>query len=87
MYHVLPRHLDGIVSQLRVTKGVEAAVLLYETEDGAYKASLRSNGQVDAAKLAVAFGGGGHERAAGFSMEGNPDAIVSTIVAEIEKQL
>ena len=26
---VLPKHLDGIVSQLRVTKGVEAAIFLY----------------------------------------------------------
>ena len=30
-FEVLPKHLDGIVSQLRVTKDVEAAVFLYET--------------------------------------------------------
>lgn len=86
-YHVLPKHLDGIVNQLRVTKDVEVAVFLYENEDGSYKASTRSNGLVNVADLAVKFGGGGHNRAAGFSMEGEPEAIIETIVAEIAKQL
>ena len=85
-YHVLPRHLDGIVNQLRITRGVEAAVFLYENEDHTYKVSTRSNGRVDVAALAVKFGGGGHARAAGFSMDGDPEEIIKTIVAEIEKQ-
>lgn len=85
-YHVMPRHLDGIVNQLRITRGVEAAVFLYENEDYTYKVSTRSNGLVDVAALAVKFGGGGHARAAGFSMEGEPQEIIKIIVAEIEKQ-
>ncbi len=85
-YQVMPRHLDGIVNQLRVTKGVEAAVFLYETEDGSYKVSARSNGRINVAELAMAFGGGGHVRAAGFSMEGTPEEIIKRIVAEMEKQ-
>lgn len=86
-YHVLPKHLDGIVNQLRVTKGVEAAVFLYENEDGSYKVSTRSNGLVNVAELAVKFGGGGHERAAGFSMEGTPEDLINRVAFEIEKQL
>lgn len=86
-YHVLPKHLDGIVNQLRVTKGVEIAVFLYETEDGVYKVSTRSNGLVDAAGIAMGFGGGGHARAAGFSMEGTSEEILERILAEIKKQL
>ena len=86
-YHVLPKHLDGIVNQLRVTNGVEIAVFLYETEDGVYKVSTRSNGLVDAAEIAVGFGGGGHARAAGFSMEGSPENIIAKITEEIKKQL
>ena len=86
-YHVLPKHLDGIVNQLRVTKGVEAAVFLYENEDGSYKVSTRSNGLVNVAELAVKFGGGGHERAAGFSMEGTPEDLIEKVAFEIEKQL
>ena len=86
-YHVLPRHLDGIVNQLRVTKGVEAAVFLYELEKGDYKVSMRTNPSVDAAVIAQKFGGGGHMRAAGFSMEGEPEEIIRTIIEEAEKQL
>lgn len=85
-FHVLPKHLDGIVSQLRVTKDVEVAVFLYQIEDGAFKVSTRSNGQVDVADIAVKFGGGGHSKAAGFNMEGKPRKIIETVVAEIEKQ-
>lgn len=86
-FHVLPKHLDGIVSQLRVTKGVEVAVFLYQNEEGDFKVSTRSNGQVDVADIAVKFGGGGHSKAAGFNMEGKPEDIIHTVVAEIEKQL
>lgn len=86
-YEVLPKHLDGIVSQLRVTKGAETAVFLYELTDGEYKVSTRSREKVDLSQIAVKFGGGGHRRAAGFSMQGEPDAIISSIVEEIRKQL
>ena len=85
-FEVLPKHLDGIVSQLRVTKDVEAAVFLYETEDG-YKVSMRSNGGMDVARVAMKYGGGGHIRAAGVSMEGNADEIIEKILEEMKKQL
>ena len=61
-YDVLPKHLDGIVNQLRVTKDIKVAVFLYENEDGTYKGSLRVNGDYDVAKVASVFGGGGHVR-------------------------
>ena len=38
-YNVLPKHLDGIVSQLCVTKDVEAAVFLYQTDEENYKSA------------------------------------------------
>ena len=65
-YDVLPKHLDGIVSQLRVTKDVEVAIFLYELEDGEFKVSTRSKELVDLSEIAVKFDGGGHVRAAGF---------------------
>lgn len=87
-FGVLPKHLDGIVNQLRITRGVEVAVFLYETEDGTYKASTRCNTEVDLAKIAVAFGGGGHKKAAGFSIKKEePEIMIGKIVFEIEKQL
>lgn len=86
-FDVLPKHLDGIVNQLRVTKGVEAAVFLYENEEGGFKASLRSNGTVNVAEVAMAFGGGGHVMAAGASMEGTAREIIEKLCEKIDEQL
>ena len=86
-YQVLPKHLDGIVSQLRVTKGVEAAIFLYENEDHTWKLSMRSNGRTDVAKIAMKYQGGGHVRAAGATMKGSSEEIIAVICKDIERQL
>lgn len=85
--NVLPKHLDGIASQLRSTKGVEASVFIYETEENTFKVSMRSAEYVDVSAIAVKFGGGGHMRAAGCTLTGDSKDIIATIVAEIAKQL
>ena len=86
-YDVLPKHLDGIVNQLRVTKGVEVALFLYETEDKEFKGSLRVNGNVNVAKVASHFGGGGHIKAAGFSVSEPYDVAIPMILDVIKEQL
>ena len=63
-YDVMPKHLEGIVQQLRATKDVEASIFVYENTDGTYKVSMRSSGAVDVAKILMQYGGGGHMRAA-----------------------
>lgn len=86
-YDVLPKHLDGIVNQLRVTKGVKVAVFMYENADGSYKVSTRVNGDFNVAELAMHFGGGGHVKAAGFTMDGELNLIIRDIIDEIQKRL
>lgn len=86
-YHVQPKDLDGIVQQLRVTRGVETAVFLYETEPGCYKVSLRSNGMVDVARIGMHFQGGGHVRAAGCTLQGDVQDIISRIAEQVQLQL
>lgn len=86
-YGVEPKDLDGIVSQLRVTAGVEVAIFLYETDNQEYKASMRSNGPVDVSRIAGYFGGGGHKKAAGCIMHGSFYDVVNNLTLHIEKQL
>ena len=86
-YGVAPKDLEGIVSQLRVTEGVKVAMFLYETAAHEYKISLRSNEDVDVSKIAQFFGGGGHKKAAGFSMKGTPHDVINNISKQIERQL
>lgn len=77
----------GIIEQLRITKGVEVAILLYETGKQEYRVSLRSNKYVDVNKIATYFGGGGHKKAAGFMMGGSVHDVVNNITEHIEAQL
>lgn len=86
-FGVLPKHLEGIVQQLRVTKGVEAAIFLYENPDGSYKVSMRSGGKVDVAAILMKYKGGGHKRAAGATMHMDANQILSIITQDVKKQL
>lgn len=59
-----------IVSSICSFKDVKVALLLRE-ENGLVKGSLRTNSDhIDVAKIASQFGGGGHKKAAGFSING-----------------
>ncbi|HEX3021847.1 MAG TPA: bifunctional oligoribonuclease/PAP phosphatase NrnA [Lachnospiraceae bacterium] len=86
-YGATPEDLDGIIDQLRVTKDIEVAIFIYETDSQEYKVSMRSNGDVDVSKIAVYFGGGGHVKAAGCSMKGVMHDVVNNITRHIEVQL
>ena len=62
--------MKGVANFLHILKEGEVLMVLREKEDNTIKASLRTTGQTDLAKLAEVFGGGGHQKAAGFSLSG-----------------
>ena len=86
-YRAQPHDLEGIVSQLRNTKGVECAIFMYQTDVMEYKVSLRSSGGVNVARVAEFFGGGGHARAAGATMRGTFHDIVNNLSNRIAIQM
>ena len=86
-FGVEAKDLDGIVSHLRDTHGVETAIFLYETAIQEYKVSMRSGDRVDVSRIASYFGGGGHKKAAGCSMQGSVYDVVNNLVAHIHRQL
>ena len=79
--------LDGIASQLRNTKGVEVAIFMDEIRPNVYKVSLRSGDIVDVSVIARYFGGGGHKKAAGFTLTGTPYDVINNLSRQIELQL
>ena len=86
-YGAQSKHLEGIVQQLRDTTGVEVAVFLYELEDGDFKGSTRATGDVDLTVITGEFGGGGHKKAAGFSINTKePWTVIDRIVDMVSKQ-
>lgn len=86
-YGATNHDLDGIVEQMRNTKGVEVAILLHEIEPLVYKVSMRSNELVDVSEIAVAFGGGGHIKAAGCTMTGTYYDIINNLTKYVDRQL
>lgn len=86
-FDVKPKDLEGIVSQLRVTQGVEVAIFLYEIGEQEYKVSLRASGKVNVSEVAGCFGGGGHVKAAGVTMKGSVQDIIQALTEQIRKQL
>lgn len=86
-YGATPHDFEGIVSQLRYTKGVEVAIFMYELEPLEYKVSLRSRGLVDVSKIAKFYNGGGHQRAAGCTVHGTFHDCVNNISDSIMIQL
>lgn len=85
-YGIGPKDLDGIVAQLRNTKGVEVAIFLYETDTVTYKVSLRSKDFIDVSIVAAMFGGGGHKKAAGCTMHGTHLDVINNLVGELSRQ-
>lgn len=78
---------DGIIDKLRVTEGIEVAILGYQNGENSFKFSLRSVSKVDVSVIAVELGGGGHIRASGVSIEGNYEESLDKILKMIEEQL
>lgn len=77
---------EGIVEIARDIEGVEVAILLRETDEG-YKASLRSNGNVNVSDVCMMFGGGGHPKAAGCTISYSLEDAKKKIIAQVKANL
>jgi len=88
-YGADPTELEGIVDQLRITRGIDVAIFIHETADKEYKVSLRANNRdvIDVSKIAVHFGGGGHVKAAGCTMQGTYQEVYDKLLEQIKAQL
>src|SRR5204862_7361464 len=70
----------GFVNYPLAVGEVEATALFKETSPGVYRTSLRSKGDVNVAKIAEQFGGGGHRNAAGCTLKGTSSEIEKQVV-------
>ena len=74
---------NGFVNIPLAARDVLAVVYMREVGPDSYRASLRSKGSINVAKVAEKFGGGGHKNAAGLSVEGDWDQKEEEIVAAL----
>ncbi len=63
--------VSGLVNLLNSAPESEVAMLLCESFDAKIKGSLRTESdKIDVSRIAKLFGGGGHKKAAGFTIDG-----------------
>lgn len=77
---------EGLIDSLRVIEGTDVSVLLKWKEDGVFRVSMRSK-KTNVSKVAAAFSGGGHERAAGCTLKMNFIEAKRTILEALEKAM
>ena len=75
---------NGFVNIPLAAKDVQAAIYMREVGEDQYRVSLRSKGDINVAKVAEGFGGGGHKNAAGLRIEGNWDVAEAKIVGAMQ---
>lgn len=78
---------EGIVNFALSIAGVETAVFLRELPEGRIRLSLRGKGKLDVAAIAAEMGGGGHENAAGCTLEGPLGRALEQILTRLHAAL
>jgi phosphoesterase RecJ-like protein len=78
---------DNFVNCPRAIAGVEVAVFMKEKPGNLWRLTLRSKGEADVSRVASVFGGGGHKKASGATIEGDFEAAFEKLLREIEKEL
>lgn len=78
---------EGFIDLLASTKSADVTVLFKEVDAAHTRASVRTSARADAVAITSAFGGGGHARAAGCSIDAPLDEATARLLAESEREL
>jgi phosphoesterase RecJ-like protein len=82
-----PSAAEGFVDLLGSTRTAAINVLFKQAEPGAVRVSVRTTDAADAVVITRQFGGGGHPRAAGCTVEGTLDDARERVLAACEREL
>ena len=78
---------EGLIDSLRDIDTVEVACFLRESQNGQIRVSMRSKHSFDVSAVSQIYGGGGHRRAAGCTLDCSLDDAVTALRMEILKRL
>ena len=84
-----PEEYDAFIDAARQVEGAEIAISIRRSStDEAFRVSMRSMGEADVSEICGAFGGGGHVKASGCSIEAESiQAAVEKVLREVFKRL
>ncbi|TCP58873.1 phosphoesterase RecJ-like protein [Tumebacillus sp. BK434] len=77
--------VEGLVNYPRNVEGVEVGISFREGLPGKVKVSFRSKYVVDVGAIALEFGGGGHARAAGCTVDGDVETVKSQVLDRVKE--
>ncbi len=88
-FSVTSEEMDGMPNLPMSIRGVEIGILVKQQEDGSYRVSMRGGEQADVSAVCREFGGGGHIKAGGCSLEASVPAeeACKALIAAAEKSL
>ena len=78
---------EGLIDLLASTKRADITVLFKEVDVSHTRVSVRTSARADAVAITSAFGGGGHARAAGCSIDAPLAEAEARLLAESEREL
>ena len=78
---------EGFVDFPLMVDTVEVSASVMEVKKGQYKISLRSKKYADVNKIAGVYGGGGHVRAAGCMLFGEPEEVIDRLSYTVSQYL
>ncbi|GAA5481010.1 DHH family phosphoesterase [Haloferula sargassicola] len=85
---VKPEDSEGLIDIIRAIQGVIVAIFFEELAGGKIRVSMRSKDKrIDACKICMQFGGGGHSLAAGIRMAGPMDDAKAKVLAAVKAEL
>ena len=82
-----PTASEGFVDLLGSTKAADITVLFKEVDEASTRVSVRTTERADAVVITSAFGGGGHARAAGCTVQAPLEAARDQVLAVCEREL
>jgi len=85
-FNAKDEHTEGIAETLRSISSVEVAFVMKEIDSTAVKVSMRSK-SVDLTKITERFNGGGHQRAAGCTIQKPISIAKNLLIEEVKKFL
>ena len=81
----LSEETENVIRQLRSIAGVEYAAFLKEKEEKKIRLSLRAKTEGNVAEIAEKFGGGGHIKAAGATLNMTMEEALEAVCGELER--
>lgn len=78
---------EGIAGMSVQLEGVKVGVIIKERDKGKFKISMRSASDIDVSKICSKFGGGGHIKAAGCTLDGTLEDVKLRLLSAIAPEM